>query len=670
MDGIDLVTDRRNLRLLLGFVDNNKKPFLINLETVESTLLFSTWSPKNFNFVQGFAGYGHEYEKSSTRKPHHIRNSIIHNRIIRYTLGTVRLILRFEVDACMPSSIKNNRTRSIQTPTGITVISTGDAVASSRIVEIKTGRAGKQLNNSKTLSQMWFSQTPILCTGHYCSDGNFMPPTVTNVEKNGKLARWEVMNQDSIRKLIRVLELIMQTLNDFPQTKCAIVHEGDGVLKFYSMKDSGSKVSNELSYETIPLGRVEVLPDGTRKQRHQHDFYNCAGLARSIWLYSVPDAFVEYSVTTNRPGCAASVQISLLDEQESVVVTNSGAQDRLCVQSPRLWQPGSAYLYQLRVSLLNGDGQITDIYDLPIGIRKVAVNGSQFLINNKPFYFKGFGKHEDTPIRGKGFDPVYMVHDFQLMKWTGANSFRTAHYPYAEEILAYADRHGIVIINETAAVGLNLAMVAGLYGTNVPPTFSPETISEKTRQAHEQSIRELIQRDKNHACVVMWTIANEPASSEHGAREYFKPLVSLARQIDPTRPICYANFMFCTHETDKIGDLQTAEVALEKDLRAWAATYNNPIIISEYGADAQAGLHAVSDTPWSEEYQVRFLEMYHRVHDRVDAVVGEHVWNFADFQTSLQVFRVDGNKKGVFTRDRRPKAAAFALRERWTGLRY
>ena len=60
-----------------------------------------------------------------------------------------------------------------------------------------------------------------------------------------------------------------------------------------------------------------------------------------------------------------------------------------------------------------------------------------------------------------------------------------------------------------------------------------------------------------------------------------------------------------------------------------------------------------------------FARTYHEVFDRVDAVIGEHVWNFADFQTSQGVIRVDGNKKGVFTRDRRPKAAAFALRDRW-----
>ena len=87
--------------------------------------------------------------------------------------------------------------------------------------------------------------------------------------------------------------------------------------------------------------------------------------------------------------------------------------------------------------------------------------------------------------------------------------------------------------------------------------------------------------------------------------------------------------------------------------------------MTEYGADTQPGLHSLTSEPWSEEFQTDFLATYHRVFDRIDAVVGEQIWNFADFATSSGIMRVDGNKKGVFTRDRRPKAAAHALRRRW-----
>jgi beta-glucuronidase len=115
------------------------------------------------------------------------------------------------------------------------------------------------------------------------------------------------------------------------------------------------------------------------------------------------------------------------------------------------------------------------------------------------------------------------------------------------------------------------------------------------------------------------------------------------------------------------GDLPAAERALERELNAWAATYAKPIIMSEYGADAIAGLHNVEAMPWTEDYQTALLAMAHRVFDRVDAVAGEHIWCFADFATGPATRRVDGNKKGVFTRDRRPKSAVGHLRERWRG---
>jgi beta-glucuronidase len=374
------------------------------------------------------------------------------------------------------------------------------------------------------------------------------------------------------------------------------------------------------------------------------------------------------------------------DEAGRTVAEAEGPEGALRIEDVTLWQPGAAYLYDLVVELAV-DGETVDSYTQPFGVRTVEVRGTDFLINGEPFYFTGFGKHEDTPVRGKGHDDAYLVHDFQLMQWTGANSFRTSHYPYDEEVLDFADRHGIVVIDETAAVGLNLGVQGGLTGVPPTPTFAPENFGGTTRDVHAQHLRELIERDRNHPSVVMWCLANEPASNEDGAREYFEPLVELARKLDPTRPLTYAAVMFATPQNDRIGDLfdvlsinryygwylftgdlATAEGYLEQDLRGWVQRFGKPVMMSEYGADTQPGLHSVWDTPWSEEYQSDFLAMYHRVFDRIPEFVGEHVWNFADFQTSPGIHRVDGNKKGVFTRDRKPKSAAFALRGRWLPL--
>ncbi|GAA1650196.1 beta-glucuronidase [Actinoplanes couchii] len=447
-------------------------------------------------------------------------------------------------------------------------------------------------------------------------------------------------------------------------------------------------VNNQLTGTTIPPGTITVDQAGRKRQQYQHDFYNYAGLHRSVWLHSVPslhvtdvtvvtalDGTVTYDVATSEP---AAVAVAILDASGTVVAT--GADGVATIEDPTLWRPGAGYLYTLRASI---DGH--DVYEQPFGVRTVAVRGLEFLINGEPFRFTGFGKHEDTAVRGKGHDDAYLVHDFQLLDWIGANSFRTSHYPYAEEVMDFADRHGIVVIDETAAVGLNLAVVSGLTGAPPRPTFSPETFGDETRAAHAQAITELIARDKNHPSVVMWSLTNEPASNEDGAREYFEPLVELARDLDPTRPLTYSAVMFATAANDRIadlfdvlsinryygwyvatGDLATAEQYLEADLRGWLQRFGKPIMMSEYGADTQAGLHSVWDTPWTEEYQSAFLAMHHRVFDRIEGFVGEHVWNFADFQTSHGIHRVDGNKKGVFTRDRRPKAAAHELRRRWS----
>jgi beta-glucuronidase len=287
-------------------------------------------------------------------------------------------------------------------------------------------------------------------------------------------------------------------------------------------------------------------------------------------------------------------------------------------------------------------------------------------------------------VRGKAHDNVLMVHDFTLLEWLGANSFRTSHYPYAEEVLDYADRHGIVVIDETAAVGINSGLAAGVFGAEPHPTFSDDTVNAVTQEAHRRAIRELVARDKNHPCVVLWSIANEPESVTPESRAYFEPLTVEARRLDASRPIGFANVMGSTPDVDVLtdlfdvvmlnryygwyanpGDLASAEVALEAEITAWAAAHGKPILFTEYGGDTLPGLHDVVPNMWSEEYQVELLAMFHRVFDRVDAVVGEHIWNFADFATAQGVIRVDGNKKGVFTRDRRPKAAAHALRCRW-----
>src|SRR5215203_7534507 len=160
---------------------------------------------------------------------------------------------------------------------------------------------------------------------------------------------------------------------------------------------------------------------------------------------------------------SVETRVILRDAHSSEVASGSGLSGTLNVPDVHRWAPGDGYLYDLEVQLRRND-ELLDNYHQSLGIRTVRVEGARFLINDEPFYFTGFGKHEDLPVIGKGHNNAHLVHDFELLKWIGANSFRTSHYPYAEAVLDYADRQGIVVIDEAAAVGMNMGLGGGIFG--------------------------------------------------------------------------------------------------------------------------------------------------------------------------------------------------------------
>lgn len=463
-------------------------------------------------------------------------------------------------------------------------------------------------------------------------------------------------------------------------------------------------VDNRIDYSTLPVGGTKdmlggmlALGEEEEKKPKNHpnfDFFNYCGLTRPVKLYTTPKDYIEditvvseieeksailsYEIHAVGNG---KVHVEILDEEGESRGNGDGAKGTLTVEQARLWEPLNPYLYQIKVSF----GE--DEYTLPYGIRTVRVDGTRFLINEKPFYFKGYGKHEDTFPAGRGLNLPMNAKDMSLMKWQGANSFRTSHYPYSEEMMRLCDEEGIVVIDETTAVGVNLTFGGGAnFGGEKIKTFDKEH-GVKTKEHHEQVIRELIQRDKNHACVVMWSIANEPDSAAEGAYEYFAPLYELAKKEDPQKRPCTLVSVQMPHPEEDVsaklsdviclnryygwyvygGELETAKKALAREMQMWEKV-NKPVMFTEYGADTVAGFHDTVPVMYTEEYQVAYYEMNHEVFDKLDFVVGEQVWNFADFATSQSLLRVGGNRKGIFTRDRKPKMAAHYFRERWKNI--
>ena len=458
------------------------------------------------------------------------------------------------------------------------------------------------------------------------------------------------------------------------------------------------RVDNRISHSTLPVGNeggiaffgsdnpgVPAVEAGKRLQQERgvnlpnFDFFNYAGITRPVRLCATPmdcicdvtlvphiDGVVRYHVKTLGTG---DVHIAILDEQGQTVAAAQGAEGTLRVEHPRLWQPrpGTPALYTAHITFG------ADVYDQPFGFRSVEVRGHQLLVNGAPIHLHGPCKHEDTPFHGRGLDLCADVLDLSLYGWLNANVLRMSHYPYAEEVYALCDREGILVIDETPAVGIGAGDRLDPY--KAFPLFD----------YHAQVLADMIARDKNHPCVILWSLGNEP-DTEHfpqSAYDYWRPLYELAHRLDPqSRPVtlvcCQNDYTrdLITRTMDVVcvnryygwynlsGDLETAKYALNLELDFWE-TIDKPLVLSEYGADTISGLHGVSPEMFSEEFQAEYYEAIGECLDARDFVVGELPWVFADFSTQQGPMRAGGNRKGLFTRDRQPKLAAHVLRRRW-----
>jgi len=438
------------------------------------------------------------------------------------------------------------------------------------------------------------------------------------------------------------------------------------------------RVDGSLSADRVPpSGRPFNYPP------NNFDFFPYCGIQRPVILYSVPsNFFTDITVRTDIQENIGRVLVKIklekvAQDKINFIIEGHGANIKLeklvegdevnatiDVKNPRLWSPKSPNLYNLTVELYN-ENVIFDSYTLKIGIRTIEVNGSQLLLNGEPIVLYGFGRHEDFPVAGRGYLPAVIIKDYSLMKWIGANSFRTTHYPYSEQMMDLADRLGILIIDEIPAVGL---------------TFDRNHI-DRHLELCQQYIQELIARDKNHPSVIIWSLANEPKSSVH-SKEFFHKLYDITKNYDSSRLITLINMQGVKNEAFEFcdiiclnryyawftepGQIEKGIENLSTELDKIHQLYDKPIILSEFGADTIPGWHAQPPEMFSEEYQLEFLTRYIELLNNKQYIVGQHVWNLCDFKTSQGIRRMGGiNYKGVFTRDRRPKMAAHQLKKLW-----
>ena len=432
-------------------------------------------------------------------------------------------------------------------------------------------------------------------------------------------------------------------------------------------------IDNRLTEENFPAGRIK---DG--KQLITFDFYNFTGIHRDVLVYSVPEKHIKdvtvhtvvdgdyrklsIDVDTN----CDSVCFELLDKEKNLILEFDSPE--IMIDDPHLWSTKDPYLYTLVVK------SECDRHEERFGIRKIEVKGDQLLLNDEPVYLKGFGMHEDFFLLGKGNCSAVNIRNFELLKWINANSFRTSHYPYSEEVMDLADEYGVLVIDEVPAVGMN----------NCEHNFGEGGANENTLKLHKELISQLYARDKNHPSVIMVSVANEAATNETEGGAYFKEVIEHAKSVWD-RPVTIVE-LYKSDETlasqyvDVIcinryygwyydhGDLSVIYEQMKEELQKWHDKYQKPIIITEFGADTVEGLHSIPAESFSEEFQLEYIKENCKAFDEFDFCIGEHVWNFADFKTKQGITRVRGNRKGVFTKDRQPKLSAHFLRERWKNI--
>ena len=444
-------------------------------------------------------------------------------------------------------------------------------------------------------------------------------------------------------------------------------------------------VDAQIKPDRLPPGDVEdeqIIGFKGQYPNNYFDFFPYGGINRPVYIYTTSKTHIQSMTVTSEVADATaivhyevklnadftgSVQLQLSKEltEEVQVDATDLIKGQLTVKNPRLWSMEDPHLYNFKVDLYDGENHV-DSYTLKTGIRTVELVNNKLVLNGKEVFLKGFGLHEDFAVLGKGMNHAVIAKDMNLLKWIGANSFRTSHYPYSEEFLQYADSQGMLVIGETPFVGF------------VKSHYTNDRILNHAKQV----IQEMIERDKNHPSIIAWSLANEGDTSVPEAGPFYKKLYECAKSLEPTRPITIVNCVAPEKDYaleyydfvsinryygwyEQTGRLDEGCSVLSEKLDEVYEVFKKPIMITEFGADAVAGLHIDPPEAFSEEYQAEMVTRQYKIMEEKPYVMGAHIWAFADFKTSQTPSRVIVNRKGLFTRDRQPKLAAHMIRKEW-----
>jgi len=439
-------------------------------------------------------------------------------------------------------------------------------------------------------------------------------------------------------------------------------------------------------------GEIEILVlvdnrlDQSRSPLHKsyYDWYQFGGIARPVALHRLGNCWIntvrcvtnqyrsrsvsiaiEYG--SDRAGSSATLTFRCggLRRTRKIKLESSGvlAFD-VNLKGLGLWSPEQPILHDVYVSI---DG---DDYRQRFGIRQVQVRGRHILLNGKPRRLTGFCRHESHPQFGHALPETVMLADLQILRDMGCNFIRGSHYPQDERFLELCDATGMMVWCESTGWQQNTAQLTD-------PDFMA---------ALQTCGDEMVSAAFNHPSVIMWGVLNESQTDRKECRPAFERLLNRLRELDPTRPVTFAD---CTHEKNLMLDLpdivaincypgwyqkELADVPAELDRLIdhvkSAGQGDKPVIISEIGAEALWGWRDWNEQKWTEQYQSKLLEsaIRHLFMKRKD-VAGLAIWQFCDIRTYDAQHRGRGfNNKGVVDEYRRPKVAFETVKRLFRGL--
>ncbi|CZR05491.1 beta-galactosidase subunit alpha [Trichococcus collinsii] len=272
------------------------------------------------------------------------------------------------------------------------------------------------------------------------------------------------------------------------------------------------------------------------------------------------------------------------------------------VEEPQKWSAEHPYLYELLMTV-EKDGQVIEVVNQKVGFRQIEVQGNCFLVNGVAIKLKGMNRHDYSPTEGRVTSKESIENDIVLMKQHNINAIRTAHYPNSPYFYDLCDTYGMYVIDETDLE---------CHGFELTEDYKWISDNPEWEEAHVNRIKRTIQRDKNHPCIIMWSLGNESAFGHN-----FRKMAEYAKETDPTRLVHYEGD-FEAEVSDVYTTMYTWLERTDDKLTMDKVITNTkkPHILCEYA-------HAMGNGPGN-------LKEYQDIFYKYDHIQGGFIWEWFD----------------------------------------